>query len=662
MEGRKKLLTIRDILYIFFKNKILIITVFASAVFFSAFYCLVTPPVYRGETKLIVKIGKSNFVGVEAMPEYRNILFQERSQNIRNEIELIKGQYLTEKVIARLKDKIEPLKEDKSIIGRTIGVIKKGIGEFASLLGLTKRVEGVDKSLVLTFMNALNVRFLEDTDMIAITFDWTDPKFAALVANVYADEYVTQHTLVYETQRSHKFYLDQIELYEKKLKEAEDNLQNFLTTTNIANITLQKELLVRNLADLNNKLNLVMVEHQQAVTKVNKIKEMMKLKEGWIETPEFGSHMADKQAYLRTLDDSYFRLKIERDRLLKIYTPQSNEIKAIDYQLANLRKQKAESLLNIANMELSLVTNKKNSLMQEIAAENKKLEEINSKTIELAQLERQKELIEQTYKTYKKKAEELRISDDLDKSRISSIKIATPAIPPLTPVHPKKGFIIGSSAILGLFLSFGFSAIREFFNHTFRDDDDVVSILGVPLLVSVPLRVSVEGAFKTNHRTIWDRLFGKRDSNHDAYPRRTVVSPKPLVTSGSNNLAFAIFVLLGIGGYFFYMYQNMLIYQSAIETQRNLAQIGNMQKNITASNLTPFALMNNNQQQNDIKFDNESIDKKLDDKKELFLLSDELEKRRAELEKQRIAITEELERLKLEMEQKRYKGVPDKEF
>jgi len=37
MEG-KKLLTIRDILYIFFKNKILIISVFASAVIFSSFY------------------------------------------------------------------------------------------------------------------------------------------------------------------------------------------------------------------------------------------------------------------------------------------------------------------------------------------------------------------------------------------------------------------------------------------------------------------------------------------------------------------------------------------------------------------------------------------------------------------------------------------------
>jgi len=652
MEG-KKLLTIRDILYIFFKNKILIISVFASAVIFSSFYCLVTPPIYRGETKVLIKMGKSNFVGMEALTEQRNVLFQERSQNIRNEIELIKGQYLTEKVIARLKDKIEPLKEDKSIIGRTIDVVKKGIREVLIMLGISKKT--TDKALVLTFMSALTVRYLEDTDMISIGFDWTDPKFAALVANVYADEYVTQHTLVYETQRSHKFYVDQIELYEKKLKEAEDALQNFLTTTNIANITLQKELLVRNLADLNNKLNLVVVEQQQAVTKVNKIKEMMKTKEGWIETPEFGSHLADKQAYLRTLDDSYFRLKIERDRLLKIYTPQSNEIKAIDYQLANLRKQKAESLLNIANMELSLATNRKNSLMAEIAAENKKLEDINSKTLELSQLERQKDLIEQNYKIYKKKAEELRISDDLDARRISSIKIATPAIPPLTPVYPKKGFIIGASAILGLFLSFGFSAIREFFNHTFRDDDDVVSVLGVPLLVSVPLRVAgngVRAAHKPRREGIFGGIFGRKPYP-DAY-KKPVTSNVKLATNSSNNLAFVVFVMLGIGGYFFYMYQNMLIYQTAIETQRNLSQISTMQKQVTVSSMAPINILNNNE--GAVQKTETDMTKEIKkDNKELFLLSDELEKRRAELEKQRADITLELERIRKEIEERRFK-------
>ena len=82
----KRLLTLRDIFYIFFKNKILILTVFISAIVIALIYCIVTPAQYRAETKILIKIGKAQFSGMEQMPEKQNMLIQERSQNIRNEI------------------------------------------------------------------------------------------------------------------------------------------------------------------------------------------------------------------------------------------------------------------------------------------------------------------------------------------------------------------------------------------------------------------------------------------------------------------------------------------------------------------------------------------------------------------------------------------------
>ena len=245
----KRLLTLRDIFYIFFKNKILILTVFISAIVIALIYCIVTPAQYRAETKILIKIGKAQFSGMEQMPEKQNMLIQERSQNIRNEIELIKGQYLTEKVIERLKGKMEPLKGDQSLFVKIIRNIKEGLKTILNLIGISKKTTK-DTGMILTFMNALRVNFLEDTDMISLTFDWTDPRFAALVANLYADEYIVQHTLVNESQKSHKFYTEQTDITDKKLRETEDNLQIFLKDTSIANISLQKELLIKNISDL----------------------------------------------------------------------------------------------------------------------------------------------------------------------------------------------------------------------------------------------------------------------------------------------------------------------------------------------------------------------------------------------------------------------------
>jgi uncharacterized protein involved in exopolysaccharide biosynthesis len=495
MAARKRL-TLRDILYIAFKNKFLIVGVFLASVIIALLYCLVTPSTYRAETKLLIRMGKAQVSGMEQYPQdtYR-ILFQERSQNIRNEMELLKGQYLTEKVISRLERRIVPKKTGPVPTSGVVSTCKDGVVKIASLFGYHRKSSGPDKEMIVTFLDALHVTYLEDTDMLSIAFEWTDPQFAATAANAYADEYITQHTVVNESQKSYRFYIEQIELYEKKLNEIEDALQKFLTKENISNIALQKELLLRNIAESEGRFNLAVVDSSQALTKVNKIKEMTRNKKSWIETPELGSHLLDKQAYLRSLDESYFKLRTERERLLKFYTPEANEVKAIDNQLASVRSQKAESLINIASMDLALTNDKKESLFKELNIQKQRLSDINSKTILLKQMERERDITEQNYQIYKKKAEDLRISDDLDTRRISSVKIATPAITPFTYAYPRKGLIILFAAIAGLLLSFGFSAISEFFNHTFKKDEDIEDILGIPLLMSVPL----EAVYSQSH-------------------------------------------------------------------------------------------------------------------------------------------------------------------
>lgn len=487
--NNKKLITLRDILYIFFKNKVVISLIFLIAVLAAVSYCIVIPPEYRAETKILIKMGKAQIAGMEQYrPEQYNILFQERSQNIRNEMELLKGEYLTERVVSKLRENIHEMKLKS---GPMSWVIEK-VRTLLTNWGLVKQ-SSVDKKRILAFMDSLRVNYIEDTDMIRVSFDSTDRNFAALVANTYADEYVTLHTMVYETQRSYKFYIEQIELSEKKLRDIETELQNFISKSNIANIELQKEILLKSIGDLTNRYNLAMVDSSQARTKLSKVRDMAKTAGAWIETPEtMGASTPDKQAYLRTLDDSFFRLKQERERLLKTYTPKSNEIRAIDVQLAGLRQQKKDSLTNIINMELSLVDNKRESLQREIGSETKKLEDLNGKTLALKQLQRARDLAEANYQIYKKKAEDLRISDDLDARRISSVRIATPAIPPLEPAYPRKGMIIGLAAFIGLFFGFGISAVREFFNHTFKDEDSVHAYLGVPLLLSVPKQGVVE--------------------------------------------------------------------------------------------------------------------------------------------------------------------------
>ncbi|HOF05259.1 MAG TPA: hypothetical protein PK175_04955 [Syntrophales bacterium] len=485
MEEKRKAFSAKDIAYILFKNKVIIVSVFLFALVSSTLYCLFVSPLYMAETKIIVKLGKAQFAGMEQYrPENYNILFQERSANIHNEVELIKGEFLAQKVVQRMREDIERQKKKEGII--------PSIGDkLLEFFGMHRKAFD-EKSLVATFMKAVRVNYIEDTDMLTISFRWTDPAFAALAANAYADEYITQHTKVHESKQTYRFYLEQLDLYDGLLKKAEAELQAFLNDTNIANLSLQKELLLKRISDLEAEYVTNRMIFEQGVTKLNSVKKMAGRPDGWIETPELGSPNADKLAYLAALDQQYFRLKVERERLLKNYTVKANEVQSVDRQLNGLRKQKTDSLLNIINTEVAIASAKKDSLYKEWTSQKKQLEEINSQTTKLRQLERQKEITEANYAIYKKKAEDLRISDDLDTRKISSVRIVNPAIVPFKAFFPNYTLIIGLACLLGLFFAISLAAVHEFFSHTFKDDDDVAAILGIPLLMTVPLTAETE--------------------------------------------------------------------------------------------------------------------------------------------------------------------------
>ena len=149
MTGETKLVTLRDILYVFFKNKVAISIAFLVAIICALIYCIVTPPVYRAEAKIIVRLGKAQISGVQQLPpEQYNMLFQLRSQSIRNEMELLKGEYLSEKVVKRLNEEIKAM----NLRGSWIARVKDGIRT-----ALGRSPQKAKKELITTFMDRLDV-------------------------------------------------------------------------------------------------------------------------------------------------------------------------------------------------------------------------------------------------------------------------------------------------------------------------------------------------------------------------------------------------------------------------------------------------------------------------------------------------------------------------
>lgn len=483
-------LTLRNLFYIFFKNKYKILIVFVTAMAISAAYCFLTFPVYRSEVKVLVKMGKEKFSSLDDYyKENYNVLFQERNQNINNEIEILKGNLLNEQLFFELKDKLGSIRETKKMshmerLRVFVADTLEGIKDFALkpfyLVGLVKK-QSDDQKFIARLNSSLRVEALEDTDVIKIGFDWDDPDFSAFVVNKVAHEYMLRHIKAYQSEKSQGFYSDQIKLITKKLNNIDKALDKFLKKGNISNIALQKELLLKDLSELEKKYQKSLLSYNEASLRVKEVKGMHEAPETWIETLNVGSDTS----YLKKLDDNYFELAEKRNRMLASFKPDSTEIKRIEGLMKDLRDQKAESLINI--LEGELTTLEYNNTFYENAIREKKhmLDTLNKSTFSLARLEAEREILKNNLALYKEKGEDLRISNAMNNMQITSTTIIQEGIPPTESVWPKKKLLLLISGILGIFIGTAYSLISEFFDNTIKRKEDLAEI-GLQHLATIP--------------------------------------------------------------------------------------------------------------------------------------------------------------------------------
>lgn len=477
--------TLRNLLHIPLRNRTAVVTIFLAALCVSLIYCIVTPAIYRAETRLVVTGDEPRLSDLD---QYRPVSYVARSlrggRNIASEVEIVKGEYLTEKVVTRVNNRIKPLGTGRTAIGRIADALRSASRFALAPLGLSTSPSDPAKRMILTFLDRLHVANPSGTDMISIAFDWTDPHSAALVANTYADEYAIQQSLVNDSSRLSQFYEDQAGLLEKRLQEADAQYQTLLSGSHMAEPGLQRDLFIRNLADITSRINSTDAEIKEIRARMGKIREMARKPNVWVENA--GSRSDRRNGYLRSLDGLYASLREEKEFLLRDHSSDDPEVRAIDKRLESVRIQKIDGALEVAAMDLSIAEARKSILTRQLGAEQKKLKTINSRIIALERLERERSSIEKEYRTYSEKAENLRITNDLEANKISAVKVLIPAVPPIAPSYPRKWAIILFSALGGLVLGLLFSAIKEFFNHTFREDHEVARILDIPLLLTVP--------------------------------------------------------------------------------------------------------------------------------------------------------------------------------
>jgi polysaccharide biosynthesis transport protein len=115
------------------------------------------------------------------------------------------------------------------------------------------------------------------------------------------------------------------------------------------------------------------------------------------------------------------------------------------------------------------------------------LAKLKSATTTHDDLSREVKKADETYQLYAQKKEESRISDELDKQKISNVTIAEAAAVPRVPNKTNRPLTIVLGIVMGLILGIGCAIAAEFFRETIHTPSELEAFTGLPVIATVPM-------------------------------------------------------------------------------------------------------------------------------------------------------------------------------
>lgn len=345
------------------------------------------------------------------------------------------------------------------------------------------------KDKIITNLDIMAVE--KDVPVIRINFKSNVPEKAALFVNKLAETYIKDYieTKYRAANVTVNFLKTEIDKSNTKLKNSENNLQNFRDKQNIINVKQETETDLRRIAQL--KVQQINVKMSlDAIKALNKY--IASGKKNYFElAPNFE---AFSDLLSTELTKNMKKLQADKKDLLLTYTPESEKVKVIDAKLKDLVDYQIESIKN-SQRDLQI---KYNELSNDISQTEKIFIGLPEKEKNLTILNRNFNLYENSYNILNQK----RIETEIAKSaKIIFHKIITPGEIAKKPFFPIRSVILIVSVLIGMFGSIFLIYLIHYAKAKVNDSYTIESNSTIPIAITIPFLESEEAvtySFLTN--------------------------------------------------------------------------------------------------------------------------------------------------------------------
>jgi polysaccharide biosynthesis transport protein len=366
-------------------------------------------------------------------------------------------------------------------------------------------IERIRKNLTVTIQGGRE----SGPDIFTIAYRGKKPELVRDTVNTLIKEYIGEIQGYRKTDvtGAFEFIRKQVEEYKSKLEESDKALREFREKN--PNMVPQSE---------NAILGRLETSQTSRMEAEIKLKELTRKKENLQKqlsgekelTVAFVTNEGSPQGRLGYLNN---QLMI----LMSKYTEDYPEVIKVKNEIEELKKQISQpktSQIRGSASETSAINPIYQQLREELTKVDAEAESLRGRVSELSRqqhegqsilghmpremeewtkLQRDRNVYQKIYEELLQKLEQARVSTNLQiDNKAGSFKVIEPAILPRLPIHPNRVLMILLGIALGLASGVGVVMGLEQFNHSFRDEASIESVLKLSVLATIPRTITAE--------------------------------------------------------------------------------------------------------------------------------------------------------------------------
>lgn len=342
------------------------------------------------------------------------------------------------------------------------------------------------QGLTRAFSKRLSISPIRKTQMVNISFESTDPKLAALVANTVGEVYIESHMAAKMgiTQKAAGWLSDRLSDLRIKLDDSESRLQIYRQQENLVDIEGVVSLIQKELEQTSAQL-------VQAKNEQNKLNSITRIIDEYgrdnIELLESINEITSH----RIIQDAKRDLSIverKHSELSQVYGPKHPKMITVEAELETAQQglsNRVKSLISGIEKEQRTAAANVSALENELKRIRAEYQLLSAKESEYRKIKREVDTNRNIYDTFLSRSKETEVTSDFN-SAIA--RFTDRAFTPLEPVKPKKSMIVA----LAFVASFGFGIVLAFvfdaLNDTVKSANDIEQKLSQKMLGILPLQ------------------------------------------------------------------------------------------------------------------------------------------------------------------------------